>query len=155
MHPSRVLMLFLGLVALACGSPALGDDKAVKDELKSQQGTWTATSSIYEGQAVPEPLARTIQRIVEGDHVVWKRSGKSFAGTKIVLDPAKEPKAIDVIPDGGPHRDKRVLGIYKVNGDKLTICMATPDAPRPTAFRAEKGSGWTLRTFIREQPPAK
>ena len=155
MHPSRVASLALGLVVIVRGTPALGDDKAVQAELKKQQGTWTATSSIYEGQAFPAELARTIQRIVEGDHVVWKRNGKSFAGTKIVLDPASKPKAIDVIPDGGPNRDKCVLGIYKIEGHKLTICMASPDKPRPTEFKAEKGSGWTLRTFIREKPTAK
>ena len=152
MVSSRVVLLALGLVVLVRGTHAHGDDKAVQDELKQQQGTWTATSSIYEGQPFPEHLARRIQRIVEGDRVVWKRSGKSFAGTKIVLDPSKEPKAIDVIPEGGPNRDKRVLGIYKLEGDKLTICMASPDKPRPTAFKAEKGSGWTLRTFIRQKP---
>ncbi len=155
MNSRRVVLLALGLLVLVRGIPVLADDKAVEDALKTQRGTWTVTSSIYEGQTFPDPLALTIQRIVEGDHVVWKRSGKSFAGTKIVLDPTREPKAIDVIPDGGPNRDKRVLGIYKVEKDKLTICMASPENPRPKEFKAEKGSGCTLRTFIREKSHAK
>ncbi len=133
----------------------LSDDPAVQDELKRHQGTWSVISSIYDGQKASEEIVRSITRIVEKDHVVWKRDGKNFAGTKIELDPAREPKTIDVIPDGGPNRDQRVLGIYKLEGDKLTICMASPDKPRPTEFKAEKGSGCTLRTFIREKPRSK
>ena len=127
------------------------DDKAVKDELKRQEGTWSVTSSIYDGQAASEKLVRSIKRIVEGDHAVWERDGKRFAGTKIELDPAREPKAIDVIPDGGRNRGERVLGIYKLEGDKLTICMAEPGKSRPKAFKADKGSGCTLRTFTRDR----
>jgi len=127
----------------------------VKQELKRHQGTWVATSSIYDGQAAPRELVGSIRRIVTGDHVVWERDGKSFAGTKIELDPTREPKTIDVIPDGGPYRDRYVLGIYQLEGDKFTICMANPGRPRPKEFKAEKGSECTLRTFRREQSPTK
>ena len=94
-------------------SAAFADDEAIKEELDRHQGTWRANSSIYEGQEAPEAVVRSITRIVEKDHVVWKRDGKSFAGTKIELDPSRDPKTIDVIPDGGKDRGERVLGIYK------------------------------------------
>ena len=71
--------------------------------------------------------------------MVWKRDGKSFAGTTVVLDPGREPEAIDVLPDGGPSRGKRVWGIYKIEKDTLTLCMADADQPRPREFKAEKG----------------
>jgi uncharacterized protein (TIGR03067 family) len=133
---------------------ATADDKAVKEELERHQGTWRATSSIYDGQEAPEAIVRSITRVVEKDHVVWKREGKSFAGTRIELDPSRDPKTIDVIPDGGKDRGERVLGIYNLERDRLTICMAEPGKPRPGEFKAEKGSGCTLRTFAREEPPA-
>ena len=141
----RALMLIL----LAPWLPA--DDKAVKEELERHQGTWLATSSIYDGQEAPAEVVRSITRTVDEDHVVWKRDGKSFAGTRIELDPSRDPKAIDVIPDGGKDRGERVLGIYKLEGDRLTICMAAPGQPRPKAFQADKGSGCTLRTFTRQK----
>ena len=74
---------------------------------------------------------------------------------KIELDPTRDPQNIDVIPDGGPNRGERVLGIYKLDGERLTICMAIAGQPRPTVFKAEKGSGWTLQTFERSTVPAK
>ena len=52
-------------------------------------------------------------------------------------------------PDGGKDRGERVLGIYKLDGDRLTICMAAPGKPMPSEFKAEKGSGCPLRPFIR------
>ncbi len=60
-----------------------------------------------------------------------------------------------MIADGGKDRGERVLGIYKLEKDRLTTCMAAPGKPRPKEFKAEKGSGSTLRTFIREKTPAK
>jgi uncharacterized protein (TIGR03067 family) len=132
----------------------LADDPSA-EELDRHQGTWRVTSSIYDGQEAPEAIVRSITRIVENDHAVWKRDGKSFAGTRIELDPSRDPKAIDVIPDGGKGRGERVLGIYKLEKDRLTICMAAPGQPRPREFKAEMGSGCTLRTFIRERAPAR
>jgi uncharacterized protein (TIGR03067 family) len=145
----------LGLAVLWLAAGALADDQAVQDELKRHQGTWSVTSSIYEGQPAAEEVVRSIKRIVSGDHVAWERDGKHFAGTRIELDPAREPKTIDVIPDGGPNRGQHVLGIYKLEGDRLTIVMATPGRPRPKEFQAAKGSGCILRTFQRERPAAK
>ena len=144
-----------GLILVLLMPWSLADDKAVKEELDRHQGTWRTTSSIYDGQEAPEQIVRSITRIVEKDHVVWKRDGKSFAGTRIELDPSSDPRTIDVIPDGGKDRGERVLGIYKLEKDRLTICMAAPGRPRPGEFKADKGSGCTLRTFTRETAPER
>jgi uncharacterized protein (TIGR03067 family) len=151
----RTRALVLALLVPWSFSAALADDKAGKEESERHQGTWRATSSIYDGQEAPEEIVRSITRTVEKDHVVWKREGKSFAGTRIELDPSRDPRTIDVIPDGGKDRGERVLGIYKLEKDRLTICMAAPGQPRPGAFKAEKGSGCTLRTFTREEAPER
>jgi uncharacterized protein (TIGR03067 family) len=123
-------------------------------EIAKHQGTWLASSFRRDGQETPQEIVRTITRTVVQDHVVWKRNGKSFAGTAMVLDPRQSPKAIDVIADGGPSRGKRVLGIYRLENDRLTICMADADQPRPKDFMAEKGSRQTLMLFTREKPQA-
>ena len=155
MNPRQAGRLALAWVVAGRCAAALADDPAVKDELKRHQGTWAVTSSIYDGQPASQEIVRSIKRIVTGDHVVWERDGKRFAGTRIEVDPSREPKTIDVIPDGGRNRGERVLGIYKLEGDRLTIAMAAPGQPRPKEFQAAKGSGWTLRTFRRERPSTK
>jgi uncharacterized protein (TIGR03067 family) len=155
MHSRQASLLVLSLVAIGpCAAADPGGD-ATKNELKKHQGTWIATSSVHDDQAAPEAIVRSIKRIVTDDHVVWERNGKRFAGTKFELDPTREPKSIDLIPDGGPKRGEHVLGIYKLEGDKLTICTASPGQPRPKQFKAGKGSGCTLQTFQREPSSAK
>jgi len=52
-------------------------------------------------------------------------------------------------------RGEHVPGIYKLEGDVLTICTASPGQPRPEQFKADKGSGRTLQTFQRERSSAK
>ena len=151
----RVHWLVVGLLATSfCTAGIVGDD-AAKNELKRHQGTWIATSSTFDGLKAPDEIARSIQRIVTENHVVWERQGRRFAGTTIELDPTRDPKNIDVIPDGGRNRGERVLGIYKLDGERLTICMARAGQPRPREFKAEKGSGWTLQTFERAPASAK
>ena len=80
--------------------------------------------------------------------------GKSFAGTAIVLDPEPDPKSIDVIADGGPVPRQARAGHLPLENDRLTICMADADQPRPKDFKAEKGSRQTLMMFTREKPQA-
>jgi len=134
----RLLLVFICLVILA------------ETERDRHQGTWQAVSFVREGKETSKEIVDSIERVVEGDHVVWKRNGKSFAGTMMELIPDSDPPAIDLIPDGGPNREKRVRAIYKLKGDTLTLCTSDPDKPRPKEFRAEPGSGQTLMTFRRK-----
>jgi uncharacterized protein (TIGR03067 family) len=147
----RDFLRTLVAVCLCASSICAQDPRA---ELEKQQGTWVAVSFRRDGQETPQEIVRTITRTVESDHVIWKRDGKSFAGTTIIVDPGQDPKAIDVIPDGGPSRGKHVLGIYRIEKDKLILCMADSDQPRPREFKAEKGSRQTLMVFTRgkDQP---
>ena len=142
--------LFLLLV-----SQAPTESPEVKKELANHQGVWKTVSFHRDGKDTPEEIARSITRTVDGDHVVWKRNGKSFSGSTIVLDPTADPKTIDILADGGPARDKRILGIYKLEDDRLTICTSDADRPRPTEFKAEKDSRQTLMVFDRAKDEAK
>lgn len=144
-------ILFALILAL---SPTQGDGRSkevLEAERARHQGVWVVTSFVTGGKESAEELVRSITRTVEGDHVVWKREGKSFAGTTVTLDPSKSPATIDVTPDGGPRRGEPVLGIYKLEGQTLAICMAAPGKERPRAFQGEQGTGQTLMTFRRER----
>ena len=136
------LLLILSLKAASLDGPEL-------NERSRHEGTWAVTSMVRDGKEAPADVRDSIRRVVKDDHVTWTRDGKTFAGTKVEYDPSKEPHTLDLIPDGGPHRDKRILAIYWLEGDALTICVADPDGPRPTAFDAPAGSKRTLQTFKR------
>jgi uncharacterized protein (TIGR03067 family) len=60
-----------------------------------------------------------------------------------VIDAKKEPAAIDIDPNR--KGDKRELGILKIEGDTLTLCVILEgDGPRPTEFKAAADSKVTL-----------
>ncbi|MDG3007951.1 TIGR03067 domain-containing protein [Paludisphaera mucosa] len=147
---TRVVPWCLVLLLAQASEPA----PEVKAELKRHQGVWRAVSFRRDGKETAEAVARSITRTVDGDRVVWRRDGKSFSGSTIVLDPSADPKTIDIVADGGPGRDKTVRGLYKLEGDELTLCTGDPDGPRPKEFKAELGDHQTLMVFAREKPDA-
>ncbi len=106
----------------------VGSDDPLPIEQQQHQGTWQIVSFSREGSETPGEVLEEIERVVKGDRVVWYRDGKTFAATTTELDPTTDPPAIEVIPEGGPNRGKRILGIYKLDGDVLTICMTEPGA---------------------------
>jgi uncharacterized protein (TIGR03067 family) len=53
------------------------------------------------------------------------------------FDPLTEPLAISFTPKTGPDAGKPRQGVYRVEGKSLTVCLAYPGRPRPTAFIAQ------------------
>ena len=66
------------------------------------------------------------------------------------------PKAIDLTPgeNGGPLKGKRYPGIYRLEGDTLTLCLSIEaGSKRPTKF-ATKDTYWVLDVYKRSRPSA-
>lgn len=148
------MMRFLAVVLAASCLQTPEAAPEVRAELAKHRGVWRSVSFRRDGKETDLKIVRSITREVDGDRVVWRRDGKSFSASTIDLDPDADPKTIDIQADGGPGRDKVVRGIYKLEGDELTLCTADPDEPRPTAFRADAGDRWTLMVFEREEKGA-
>jgi uncharacterized protein (TIGR03067 family) len=58
-----------------------------------------------------------------------------FAAVKFKLDATAEPKNIDITTADG----KQGMGIYKLEGDTLTICRGEREEQRPKEFKIEAG----------------
>jgi uncharacterized protein (TIGR03067 family) len=149
------------LFAAGCNSkpagPPIGatvDPKLVADELGTLAGTWVYERQVVGGREIPIAELRQDTIVVTGNSLVRSLAGGDGQRVKpvrstISVDPTASPKLMDDDADVG-FRISRRLGIYKLEGDTLTICYDNKGAQRPTAFDSPEGSSIVL-TVLRRQ----
>ena len=149
----------IGLVLVLAPPLSLAADDAddVKKELKALEGKWKAVAFEAGGKALPK------ESIPEFTFTVGA-GGKSNAKTPqhddqatISVDPKKDPKTIDNLHESGASKGKKQYGVYKLEGDKWTVCMTAPGAAetdRPKSFNT-KDSASVVFVFERVKAEKK
>jgi uncharacterized protein (TIGR03067 family) len=143
-----LLILGVGLI-LAADAPK--KEEAAK-ELEKFQGTWTLVAVEANGQKASEEDLKKgeVTLVVKDDKFTLKTAQGNFEGS-LKLDPAKKPKAYDAKGTDPGGKTQESVGIYKFDGDKLTVCFALLGKERPTEFKAEAGSDAIMEVFKREK----
>jgi uncharacterized protein (TIGR03067 family) len=152
MKPWHLFALTIGLVAAPlAGLPAApGPKDKEKDDLKKFEGDWVVKSWEQRGQAFPN-LVDTATWKIKGDKYTLDMQGMVEEGT-IKLDAGKKPTAIDLDITAGNDKGKLQVGVYKIDGDTITMCLAWPAAAdRPTDFTSTADNGWILITMKRSK----
>jgi len=140
---------FLGLALLGAGAQKGPDPKSGRDRA-ALQGTWKWQSASLAGEAVDAGEVRLMAMTFKGDQVM-PSSDPTDAAT-FSLDASKTPATIDLI-----DRNHKVdLGIYKIEGDVLIICLAIAQSrkARPAVFESTKENG-ALYAVMKKQPTGK
>ncbi len=130
----RTSMRLLGIAlaaAIVTGSGVRGEEEksALSGDLKRLQGTWVSTAE----------NSQESRWVFEGKKANTTAAGRDYV-CEVTLDPKATPHpTIDYLviegPDVSPGKTSR--GIYKLEGDKLTICVTLPGAgARPAEFKA-------------------
>lgn len=117
-------------------------------DLEKLQGTWNVTSLESDGQKMPATVFNGARIVIEGDKFASLGMGATYEGA-VKLDPATKPKAFDLLFTAGHAKGHRNLGIYKLDGDTWTICLATRGNQRPGKFATRPGTGFALETLER------
>ncbi len=118
---------------------------------KELQGTWKVTefhtargsSAVQEGRIIPYTF--------EGNKLITVGPANVRVEIEYRLDPTKSPKQIDQRFTGGTIGPWIAKGIFKLEGDTLTICYGGPDVARPTEFTVRPGDGRTMVVHKRLQ----
>jgi uncharacterized protein (TIGR03067 family) len=139
----RVLMLVAACVLVAADAK---EDAAAKDKEKLQ-GTWKVESATRGGKEAPAERAQAMRLVIEGDQITVKE-GTMAEAAMFTLLPDQKPPAIDIKPNR--PGEKTVRGIYRLEGDTLTMCWSR-EGGRPTEFASKEGSGAILLVLKRQK----
>ncbi|HQR43443.1 MAG TPA: TIGR03067 domain-containing protein [Gemmatales bacterium] len=125
-------------VLIVLASPLLlAADDAVQKELQALQGTWKAVSLEAEGKPVPKEAIPQFIYIIGADGKATGKMAQGGYSAKVTIDPTKNPKTMDNLHESGTHKGKKQHAVYKLEGDKLTVCITAPgssEVHRPKDF---------------------
>jgi RNA polymerase sigma factor (sigma-70 family) len=117
-------------------------------DLLAMQGVWRLMETERGGRVerVNPRLQPAEAIVIAGDYLtralLAEGGPPSYDGTmlRITLQPEATPKGIDFKTEGvGPDSSVASRGIYRLDGDFLTICASGRGLPRPTSFTTELG----------------
>ena len=112
-------------------------------DLELLQGIWTVTALEADGQETPATMLANARIVIQRDRFTSTGMGADYEGT-VKLSTSTKPRQIDMKFDAGPEKGNTNLGIYKLDGDTLKICLATSGTVRPSRFKSTSGSGFAV-----------
>lgn len=119
-------------------------------DLDALQGTWLVVEVEVDGEQMPMSTPPDARIVVDGSHVTSLGMGAAYQGT-LEVDQTTKPKSFDLIITAGHAAGTRNLGIYKLEGGRWTICLATRGTRRPAEFATRPGTGLALETLARSR----
>jgi uncharacterized protein (TIGR03067 family) len=113
------------------------------------EGEWQMVSGVMNGAAMDAATVRWVKRVTRGNQTTVVAGPQTMLKVEFTFDPSTSPASIDYLNLQGSSKGNRQAGIYKLERDVLTVCMAAPGASRPAEFTSTTGDGRTLTSWKR------
>ncbi len=137
----------IGLL-LAVGAPNAKEPPAKDPPIV---GEWVGEKAVAGGKEQPVPPGGITFAFAADGKLVVKEGAKEKGDTGTYkIDPKKDPAEIDIVPPEGKN-EPTTQGIYKIDGDTLTLCFSRgkAGAGRPAKFEDPEGSDTIVITLKR------
>ena len=153
---SQYMIVMVCLLPIGCSDSAPSDvpqpgqsseGKSLSDS-ELLQGEWRLMSGEYGGKTndrSQDSPPTTIR--IEGDLLSEYVDGSFSTESRFTLDPDREPKRIALTYTD--EKEVTEVGIYRVEGDTLTLCRTLPRNDYPDEFKTAEGDSRTLQVFHR------
>jgi uncharacterized protein (TIGR03067 family) len=146
MNLKFVSRLFVLVVLVGCGGSNTKSGP-VDPELERLQGSWQQQSSVAAGAPLPAAAMGEIRMTIQGDKKSVQMGSQVITSNVLIeIDSSTTPKIWDEKP---ANSSVIIRGIYKLDDDTLTRCIAAANEDRPTQFESPRGGGFTLQVFRR------
>jgi RNA polymerase sigma-70 factor (ECF subfamily) len=134
-------------------SLAIADD-AADAEAKGLDGTWKFVSLTVDGKEAPEEFVQKGRWVIQSKSITFP--GPVKGKSTFEVDPSRSPKAMDMTGVDGPGQGKTIECIYKIEGERLTICLPggkreSPGRPRPLEFSGGEGMSLVVLERVKEK----
>jgi uncharacterized protein (TIGR03067 family) len=116
------------------------------EQLRALEGDWAFQRLEVDGRAMPVP--ETARLLIDGDRFRMESPEASHEG-EFNIDVEQDLPRIDIEFIAGPETGEWSYGIYRLDGDDLTLCLGLAGSPRPTRFATTAGSGHALERLRR------
>ena len=135
------------LLALAVTLSAPAAKEAPKKDPPTIVGEWAGEKAEAGGKPLPVPPGGITMEFLADGKVVIREGPKPAETAQYTADPKKSPAEIDLNPSD-KAKGLTFVGIYKIEGDTLTICLGV-GGKRPAKFESPAGSDSMLMTLKR------
>jgi uncharacterized protein (TIGR03067 family) len=118
------------------------------EELRALEGDWRFASLEIDGNALPGGALAHSRVLFDGDRFRSESPEATYEGV-FTLDAEAAPPRIDIDFVEGPEAGNTAYGVYRLDGDSLTLCLGLVGSPRPSSFTTSAGSGHALERLRR------
>jgi uncharacterized protein (TIGR03067 family) len=94
----------------------------------------------WNGKKIPFEQIKMSTVTIEGNKFTVKRGNEVAQTGTLTFNTSKALKTFDATVTAGEGKGSVMLGIYKIDGDTMTVCMNYSGKERPTEFKTAERS---------------
>ncbi|MBY0513408.1 MAG: TIGR03067 domain-containing protein [Gemmataceae bacterium] len=140
-------------VLLGLAFPLAAEPPKEATDLGKMQGEWAMAGLEVREVFVPAAKLTGTTLVVKKNTYTTVVKGKEYP-VQFTLDPAQDPKHIDMMIPDGDGTPRLAKGIYKLEGERLVICRGqAPGGDRPRNFVSSAANDVFVVTWERKPRP--